>query len=389
LIQELRGFRPKVEKNVGNAISVEAMNTMKKAKLDAGTSFSMQEPESEQCFEVARDSFPNQVRPEANVQAKRAVIDRPRMSKRRRVKLASDGKVSTSEFDGWDVQIDGIQVKNSRGPSGAVASKAKTPVEQFVLSTKRDASAEAKERGLDMDKYQLDLMPDDSTDIKRHKSVVRWDAKKKKYLPVMVAGDGRVLKKTHKNNESGVRVTGEGAKTNIYKKWTQASKRRIQKVGELEQGPAKPIGKSLPHDKTIEFGNDLSVVGGEGGMKKRKPVVPFHGEIDPKFLTAKQKRLLKKRERGDRFVQGDSKPEVKTAQEMQKWKKGQHENKVKQSTQLRKEKAKKVKDSRKRLHEERQMKYGARTRAKMLIFEGTKQWKQKQRTPKGYARASN
>jgi len=202
----------------------------------------------------------------------------------------------------------------------------------------------------------------------------------------MVAGDGRVVKKTHKTNESGVRVTGEGGKTSIYKKWTQATKRRIQKVGELEQRPTRQLGKSLPLDKTIEFGNDASVVGEEGSMKKRKPVVPFHGDIDPKFLTAKQKRLLKKRERADRIVEGDSKPEVKTAHEMQKGKKQRLESKLKQSKQLRKEKAQKVKHHRKEMHEERQMKYGARTRAKMLIFEGTKQWKSKRPKQNGYAR---
>ena len=79
----------------------------------------------------------------------------------------------------------------------------------------------------------MDLLPDDSSDIKKAKSVMRWDAKRKKYLPTMVTADGRALK-GQRRNESGKKVKGEAQRSNIYEKWSKATKKRIQKVGEVE-----------------------------------------------------------------------------------------------------------------------------------------------------------
>merc|ERR1712029_754112 len=96
-------------------------------------------------------------------------------------------------------------------------------------------------------------MPDDAADIQKSKSVMRWDAKKKKYLPVMVSADGRVLK-SQRRNESGVKVKGEAEKSNLYKKWATATKRRIQKVGEMEEGVV-PLGRLEDQSKNraLEF----------------------------------------------------------------------------------------------------------------------------------------
>merc|ERR1711953_767986 len=80
--------------------------------------------------------------------------------------------------------VDGVAIGGGASSSGR--SK-QAPREQFYLSVERDKREEAKERGLDMEQYQLDLMPDDEGQIKSAKSVIRWDAKKKKYLPCMVA----------------------------------------------------------------------------------------------------------------------------------------------------------------------------------------------------------
>merc|ERR1712187_834992 len=124
---------------------------------------------------------------------------------------------------------------SSTAPVETGKKKRKSHGEQFYLSTALDPKNEAKEKGLEMEQYQMDLMPDDSTDIKRTKSVMRWDAKKKKYLPVMVSVDGRVVKGSRRN-ESGQKVKGDAEKSDIYKKWARTSKKRIQKVGELEQG---------------------------------------------------------------------------------------------------------------------------------------------------------
>lgn len=58
----------------------------------------------------------------------------------------------------------------------------------------------------------MDLLPDVSSDIKKAKSVMRWDAKRKKYLPTMVTVDGKALK-GQRRNESGKKVKGEAQKS--------------------------------------------------------------------------------------------------------------------------------------------------------------------------------
>merc|ERR1712151_1228609 len=180
---------------------------------------------------------------------------------------------------------------SSRAIAEAEKKKKKPTVEQFYLSVEVDKNSEAKERGLEMESYQMDLMGDDSSDLKKTKSVMRWDAKKKKFLPVMVSVDGRVVKSSKKTNESGARVKGDAEKSDIYKKWARTTKKRIQKVGELEQGYSDPLGKLNPiagGAKTIDFGGG----GGEDGQqtgesqdtgRKRKPIVPFHGQVEDKY----------------------------------------------------------------------------------------------------------
>ena len=46
----------------------------------------------------------------------------------------------------------------------------------------RNQAEEARER-----EYGLDVVADDNQGLQKHKSVMRWDIKKKKYLPVMLA----------------------------------------------------------------------------------------------------------------------------------------------------------------------------------------------------------
>lgn len=420
-IQELRTFRPRAEK-VGNVISTGALKTMEQAKLDASAVASVRTgaltvtapmpvaedayPPSQQEGGSSSSSSRRKRRREEKAEATpkkgfpqakpRASSTGPRVSKRARLRLEKGGGSAPGQkmdFSGWDVKVDGL----APGAPGETKQSKRTREadfgEQFFLSVERDKLDEAKERGLDMEQYQMDLLPDDSSDIKRSKSVMRWDAKKKKYLPVMVSVDGRVVK-GQRRNESGQKVKGEGGKSGIYQKWTKASKRRIQKVGELEQ--ATPLGKlSTSKGRAVEFGDTGDVSGfvnedgGQEAAKIRKPIVPFHGDIDPKFMTHKQKRLMKKRSQQDRVIQGKAKSELKTPQQIQKDKKKQERNKLKQKPGLRKEKAKQAKEARKKMHADRQMKYGARTKAKMLVIEGDNKWKKKARTQKGYGSRSS
>eukprot|EP00438_Fugacium_kawagutii_P005943 Skav204486 [mRNA] locus=scaffold535:97289:100418:+ [translate_table: standard] len=228
----------------------------------------------------------------------------------------------------------------------------------------------------------MDLLPDDSADIKKAKSVMRWDAKRKKYLPTMVTVDGRALK-GQRRNESGKKVKGEAQKSNIYEKWSKATKRRIQKVGEVEDGDAA-LGKlRKSQSKTVEFDAEGEVA--EPDPTVRKPVVPFHGKVSEQYLTHKQKRALNKRAKLDSVLEGEGKKELKTPHQIQQDKKQREKNKLKQKPWLRKQRAKENKEARMKKREEQQMRYGARTKAKMLIFEGPRQWKkQKARPQKGY-----
>merc|ERR1712224_802020 len=109
--------------------------------------------------------------------------------------------------------------------------------------------------------------------------------------------------------------------------------------------------------------------------QKRKPVVPYHGKIDAKHLTNKQKRMIDKRERKDRVVQGPAKRELRTAIQIQKEKGKREMNKTKQNPHMRKKKAHEAKDTRMKKREEKQMAYGARTKSKMMVFTGPKKGK--------------
>lgn len=403
-IEELRGFRPKVEK-VGNVLSTSAIRTMEAAKLDASAVAAVSSgagaagPAQSGVISAPAASgrkgagagagaaaTTGRNRPAKRKRdAPKAKAQKVRMSKRARRNLRQNGpEAATEDFDDFDVKVDGKQLgagASTGGEAGPGGAKAE-PTEQFFLSTERDPRSEAKERGLEMEQYQLDLMPDDASDIKKAKSVIRWDNRKKKYLPVMVSVDGRAVKQSTRRDESGAKVRGEAQKSNMYKKWVKTSKKRIQKVGEMEQAYQQPLSRAqgaaaaaaAAAARTVEFDDagDTKASGeGAKGATQRKPVVPFHGTIEAKYLTNKQKRLLKRRQKKDRIMEGPTRSELKTPVDIQKEKRLKERKSMKQKPHLRKQKGREIKEARKQMHLDRQMKYGARTKSKMLIFEGT------------------
>eukprot|EP00439_Symbiodinium_sp_Y106_P079722 s497_g18.t1 len=379
-LRNLRGYRPKAEK-LGNVLSFSAMRTMEQEKLDAAAIAAKDTQE-------AILAEPSASAPRRRVQTQKKAVaapqkavkrNRPHLSKAARRRLRAG---ETEETELGDENFD-IIVNDADGDEKGEEGTGKGKTEQFYLSTERDMTEEARERGYDMEQYQMDLLPDDASDIKKAKSVMRWDSKKKKYLPTMVSVDGRALK-GQRRNESGKKVKGEKEKGSAYQKWSQATKRRIQKVGEVED-PSNALGrlkKSVA--KTVDFDEKAEPV---EAASSRKPVVPFHGRISQEHLTHKQKRALKKRARQDSVAEGGGASELKTAQQIQQDKKLRDRQKLKQKPWLRKQRAKQAKETRMKKMEERQMKYGARTKAKMLIIEGPKRWTKRQPKPqKGYGR---
>lgn len=381
-IQTLRGFRPKIEK-LGNVISVNAMRTMEQAKLDAAAVAASVSEETNQILapkvenptendEDAEGEDEDEIEKNEKKNQVNSKREKPRLSKKARKQMKEGTSVTrgSGEDDDFDIKVSG-------------EAKQETAGEQFYLSTSIDYTDEARERGFDMEQYQMDLLPDDSSDIKKAKSVMRWDAKRKKYLPTMVTADGRAVK-GQRRNESGKKVKGEATKSNIYEKWSKATKRRIQKVGEVEDAGAALGNLRKSQSKTVEFDAEGEVA---EDPRARKPIVPFHGTVPEQYLTHKQKRALKKRSKLDSVLEGEGKKELKTPQQIQLEKKQREKNKLKQKPWLRKQRAKQNKETRMKKREEQQMRYGARTKARMLIIEGQgpKQWKKRKAAPqKGY-----
>lgn len=397
-VQELRGFRPRAEKK-GNVLKTATLRTMEQSKLDRDI-FNAAQPthlqddgtspaslanngmgtSSSSGGSMSRKRKQNLKRQRPDEVPTKPAFDtgKARMSKRARKKLGQGhgGAGDDAEFAGWQVSVDGVAVGDKDAPSNKPASNGKSSRPQFFLSTERDMTEEAKERGLDMEKYQVDLIPDGDTDMKTTKSVMRWDARKKKYLPVMIAADGRQVKqKAVRRDETGQKVYGDAEKTDMYAKWAKTTKKRIQKVGELEQDAPLPIGqraamRNAQQMKTVDFNDECEAVATEEG-KKKKPVVPFHGEVDEKFLTHKQKRMLKQRQASG-VGNAKAKKELLTVQQMMLARKKRDENKAKQSPHLRKQAARAFKEKNKKRIEDRQQLMVNQSKSKMIII------------PKGY-----
>jgi len=371
-VDELRGFRPRAEK-IGNVLSTDAMRIMEQAKLDA---------DAVNAGRAAVRAEREARRLEANAtpaarKATKPVVEKARLSKAQRKQGKQAEGEKDGDFEGFDVQVDGVAVASASKHKGQQQDL--PPAEQFYLSVDRDQRVEDKERGLAMEEYQLDIAPDERDAISKAKSVIRWDVKRKKYLPVMVAADGKVVKKGVRRNEAGVKVTGDAEKTNLYKKWANKSKLRIQRVGELEHTPSilGKLKRSAAEAGTVNMEEDLP----EPEEKKRKPIVPFHGTVEDKYLTNRQKRLLEKRRKKDKMDQvitGDAKKEIKSPAQLRKEKMRKERHKLNHNPKLRKMKNKESKDAYlKKAAEQRfsQM----HTRSKMLVIRGDGKKKQKQR----------
>eukprot|EP00397_Hematodinium_sp_SG-2012_P009088 GEMP01009163.1.p1 GENE.GEMP01009163.1~~GEMP01009163.1.p1 ORF type:complete len:881 (+),score=205.72 GEMP01009163.1:31-2643(+) len=381
-IDELRTFRPRIEK-AGNALSADVMHTMERKKT------SIIRPDDVEDMANEALEHENQRKDASKVRLALEIgPTKPRMSKRARRKLEDGGQ---ENFAGWQVKVDGKDVDKTKASKPTPSSSSDNIFESkkyrendFFLSVEQDVYQKSKEQGLEMEKFKIDLVADDSTDLKKQKAVMRWDARKKKYLPVMLSADGRVNRKLTRKNEAGKKVNGEAEKSDLYAKWSRSSKARIQKVGELEVSNAGLLHlKSRNAGNTTDFANSDSEAdspkAAKGKTVERKPVVPFHGHVEDKYLTNKQKRLLKKREGLDKnkVVKGAAKKEVKNATDLKKTKKTQLKHKLKTNVHMRKEHAMKSKDAFWSRHAEKIAKRAARPRSFALPEKKLKKRKNK------------
>jgi ATP-dependent RNA helicase DDX54/DBP10 len=84
-----------------------------------------------------------------------------------------------------------------------------------------------------VDDMVLDLMGEDAASMNKQRSVMKWDAKKKKYTVQKIGKDGKVIKE----NEAGKKVKESEAKKvgRSYKAWQEKTKMKIARVGEEEK----------------------------------------------------------------------------------------------------------------------------------------------------------
>merc|ERR1712003_65642 len=111
-------------------------------------------------------------------------------------------------------------------------------------------------------------------------------------------------------------------------------------------GAQEEVAKARHASDAVEFDDKggWSKAGDE--EKGRKPVVPFHGKVDQRFLTHKQKRMIQKRAKKDSVVQGEASPELKTIEQIRREKRIKENKKVSNSPQLRKKKGRQAKEER-------------------------------------------
>eukprot|EP00971_Amphidinium_carterae_P018865 371655-Amphidinium_carterae.1 len=110
--------------------------------------------------------------------ATKPVVEKARLSKAQRKQGKQAEGEKDGDFEGFDVQVDGVAVASASKHKGQQQDL--PPAEQFYLSVDRDQRVEDKERGLAMEEYQLDIAPDERDAISKAKSVIRWDVKRSK-----------------------------------------------------------------------------------------------------------------------------------------------------------------------------------------------------------------
>ena len=152
------------------------------------------------------------------------------------------------------------------------------------------ASMSEKEmRMAEIESHQMDISPETHEELNhRARFGKKWDPKKMKYVTVRIGADGKAIK-----NEAGKRMTKKDLEKGkkMYKDWSKKSRKRIQRVGELEvsTGAYKNATPRPQREKPAPAKIEKRPVKIE--TPKSVQSKDYHGEVPWQYLTNKQKRL--------------------------------------------------------------------------------------------------
>jgi len=171
-------------------------------------------------------------------------------------------------------------------PINPVREKKSFRSEKFFHTAGAGAELTEKEARIhELETHQMDLVPETHDELNaRARFGKKWDSKKMKYVTVRIGADGKAIK-----NESGKRMTKKNMEKGklLYQEWAKKSKKRIQRVGEVEVDNG---GYKKESRREREAGAKKT---GKPNIEIPKSVnsKQYHGEVPWNFLTNKQKRL--------------------------------------------------------------------------------------------------
>ncbi|KAH8742025.1 hypothetical protein FG386_003527 [Cryptosporidium ryanae] len=143
--------------------------------------------------------------------------------------------------------------------------------------------------GLQIEGATIDINPDEEAEIKKNKSIRKWNSIKKKYE---IIDESR--QKFVKTNESGIKVRGELKSTGQYKKWKANTNMKIQTVGEIEdlEITNRRKRKNIVNSNFNQINKHLEIEENPPILNKHKCIVEAINT--GKKLTHKQTRIAKK-----------------------------------------------------------------------------------------------
>jgi hypothetical protein len=159
-----------------------------------------------------------------------------------------------------------------------------------------------------------------------------------------IGKDGRRLKQ--KKNEAGKVISGGQSKKSMYAEWKKKTQARVQTVGETED---LSLSKKTPKPpKVVAFDDDQDDHDDQDKKKTDlKTIRKYHGKLDAKDLTNKQRRKMKRSadaQEGRVTSRGERGSTVKDVGQIAKNRKLEESKKMLQNPKTRKQFSKQSKD---------------------------------------------